>query len=185
MTKTLCWITAVVAIIAPTLHTVSDVLEWSNAGFSRAQLLINYAGFLPMPFLILGLCFVQRPKISWLGLVGAILYGIAFIYFTHTTLYALEESYLNYEQLWNRLGVVYTVHGGLMVGGGLLFGFAALKAGVLWQKAVLLFISGLLLNLVLTFLPVPDILQTVGSTIRNLGLIGMGVGLMPTLIVQR
>lgn len=184
MTKTLYWIIVVTAILAPALHLMSDVLEWIGGGFSRTQLLINYLGFLPMPFLILGLYAVQRPKIGWAGLTGAILYGIAFIYFTHTTLLALEESIPNYEMLWGRLGGIYTFHGGLMVVGGLLFGFAALKAGVLWQKGVVLFITGLMLNLVLTFLPLPDILQTIGSTIRNLGLITIGFGLMRALRVH-
>ena len=180
MTKTLYRIIAITAIVAPTLHLISDVLEWSNGGFSRIQLLINYAGFLPMPFLMLGLYAAQRPKIGWLGLVGAILYGIAFIYFAHTTLLALEESISNYEILWQRLGAIYTFHGGLMVVGGLLFGFSALKAGVLWRKGVILFIFGLLLNLLLTFLPLPDIMQIIGSSIRNLGLIGIGFGLIRT-----
>lgn len=182
MTKTLCWITALTAITALTLHLTSDVLEWSSGGFSRVQLLINYAGFLPMPFLMIGLFAIQRPKVGWIGLTGAILYGIAFIYFIHTTLLALEESFPNYEMLWQKLGAVYTFHGGLMVVGGLLFGFSALKTGVLWQKGIILFIFGLLLNLSITFLPLPDIFQTIGSSIRNLGLIGIGFGLLKTYI---
>lgn len=184
MTKTLYRVTAVTAIVAPALHLISDVMEWSSGGFSRSQLLINYAGFLPMPFLMLGLYAAQRPKIGWLGLTGAIIYGIAFIYFAHTTLYALEESFPNYEMLWHRLGTAYTFHGGLMVTGGLLFGFASLKAGVLWRKAVILFIFGLLLNLLLTFLPLPEILQITGSTIRNTGLIAVGLGLMKNLSLR-
>ena len=67
-----------------------------------------------------------------------------------------------------------------MVVGGLMFGFSAFKAGVLWRKGVILFIFGLLLNLSITFLPLPDIFQTIGSSIRNLGLIGIGFGLMRT-----
>ena len=54
MTNALSRIIAVTTIVAPTLHLISDVLEWSNSGFSRVQLLINYAGFLPMPFLMIG-----------------------------------------------------------------------------------------------------------------------------------
>jgi hypothetical protein len=42
--------------------------------------------------------------------------GVAFIYFAHTTLIALEESIPDYEMLWRKLGSVYTFHGGLMVG---------------------------------------------------------------------
>lgn len=171
-------IVAVTAIIAPLLHLISDILEWKIGGFSRTQLFINYAGFLPMPFLFIGLFAVQRPKIGWLGLIGAIIYGIAFIYFAHTTLYALEESFSNYELLWNRLGIIYTFHGGLMVGGGLLFGFSSLKAGILWRNGIILFILGLLLNLIIAFLPLPDIVQISGSALRNLGLIGIGFGLL-------
>lgn len=178
MTKTLGWIIALTAIAAPGLHLLSDVLEWTGGGFSRIQLLINYAGFLPVPFLMIGLYAAQRPKTGLLNLAGAIIYGIAFIYFAHTTLLALEESFPDYELLWNRLGAVYTFHGGLMVGGGLLFGFTSLKAGLLWRKGVSLFIAGLLLNLLLTFLPLPDIVQTIGSTLRNCGLIGIGFGLI-------
>lgn len=183
MTKTLCWITALTAIVAPTFHLTSDVVEWINGGFSHTQLLINYAGFLPIPFMMIGLYAAQCPKIGLLGLTGAVLYGIAFIYFAHTTLLALDESLLNYETLWQKLGAVYTLHGGVMVAGGLLFGFSALKAGVLWRKGVILFIFGLLLNLLLVFLPFPDIMQTIGSAIRNLGLIGIGFGLLKTSIV--
>lgn len=171
-------IIAVTAIIAPLLHLISDILEWQIGGFSQTQLLVNYAGFLPMPFLFIGLYAVQRPKIGWIGLAGAIIYSIAFIYFAHTTLYALEESVMNYELLWNRLGAIYTFHGGLMIFGGLLFGFSSLKAGILWRTGMILFILGLLLNLVITFLPLPDIVQIAGSILRNLGLIGIGFGLL-------
>lgn len=181
MTKTLLWIIALTAVVAPSLHLISDVLEWSGGGFSRVQLLINYAGFLPMPFLMIGLFAAQRPKIGWLGLIGAILYAIAFIYFTHTTLLALEENFANYELLWQRLGAVYTFHGGLMIVGGLLFGFYSLRAGVLWRKGIVLFIFGLLLNLIPTFLPLPEIVQIIGSSIRNFGLIGIGFVMMKTL----
>ena len=184
MTRTLCWIIAVLAVLAPGVHLVSDVMEWASGGFSRIQLLINYMGFLPMPFLMLGLYAVQRPKIGWVGLLGAILYGASFIYFAHTTLYALEASIPNYELLWQRLGGVYTFHGGLMVMGGLLFGFAVIKARVLWQGGGILFIVGIVINLGLALVSLPEILQTAGSTIRNLGLMGMGVGLIRTLIVH-
>jgi hypothetical protein len=177
--KSLRLIIALVAIIAPALHLLSDVMEWF-AGFSPAQLWINYAAFVLMPFMIIGLYAVQRPKIGWAGLTGAVLYGISFIYFTHTTLYAIEGSVADYETLWNKLGVVYTVHGGLMVAGGLLFSFASLKAKILWHGAVISFLAGIIINFILGLLPLPDILQTVGSALRNFGLMGMGAGLIAT-----
>jgi len=61
-----------------------------------------------------------------------------------------------------------------MVGGGLLFGWAAIRVGWLPRSAVLLFLAGIAVNLVLAVLPAPDILQTVGSAMRNFGLMAMG-----------
>jgi hypothetical protein len=178
MSKTLCIVVAITAIVAPGLHLVSDALEWAGGGFSRPQLVINYLGFIPMPFLMLGLYAVQRPRVGWDGLVGSLLYGAAFVYFTHTTLVALEESIPNYETLWERLGWVYTLNGVLMVVGGVLFGVAALRARVLWHAAVALFLLGIAINLAVGVIPVPDVMQTIGSTVRNLGLMGIGSGLL-------
>jgi hypothetical protein len=178
MTLTLHWIIAITAIVAPTLHLLSDVLEWTSGGFSRTQLLINYIGFLSIPFLIIGLYAYQRPRIGWVGLIGSVLYGVAFIYFTHTTLIALEGAIPNYEMLLGKLGGVYTFHGELMVAGGTMFGIASLRAKVLCPAAVSLFMVGIILNLGVALLPLPDILQILGSSVRNLGLIAMGVSVI-------
>jgi hypothetical protein len=43
-------------------------------------------------------------------------------------LYALAEQIATYELLWAWLGGTYTLHGGLMVVGGLMFGLWALRA---------------------------------------------------------
>jgi hypothetical protein len=178
MMKIVYWVVAITAIVAPGLHLISDLLEWTGGGFSRFQLLVNYLGFLPMPFLMVGLYAVQRPRIGRIGLLGAVLYGVAFIYFTHTTLSAIEGSIPDYETLWRKLGGVYTFHGGLMVVGGGLFGLAALRAQVLWRGAIMLFLIGIALNLGMALLSLPEMGQIVGSTVRNLGLMGMGVGLI-------
>lgn len=162
------------ALLAPAVHTLTDVLEWAQGGFSPAQLWLNYLAFLPLPAVLLGLYAVQRPRISRLGLLGALLYGFAFVYFAHTTLLALSAGVRNYAQLWDRLGALYTVHGALMVAGGAAFGFATARAGVLPRWTAGVFLVGVGLNLVVALLPVPELLQTVGSGLRNAGLVGMG-----------
>jgi hypothetical protein len=55
---------------------------------------------------------------------------------------------------------------------------AALRAGGLPRPAVRLFGTGLLVNLVLALVPAPDILQTVGTAIRNAGLVGIGYAIL-------
>jgi hypothetical protein len=166
------------AIAAPVLHSFTDAMEWYQGGFSTAQLWLNYVAFLPMPWLLLGICAVRAEALGASALVGAVLYGFAFTYFAHTTLYALAVGAPNYESLWQKLGPTYTAHGALMVIGGLLFAGAALRSKSLPPIAVWLFSGGLLVNLVLALAPAPDIMQTAGTAVRNAGLVGMGCALL-------
>ena len=164
----------ITALVAPCIHSITDAMEWHQHGFSTSQLWLNYVAFVPMSWLLLGLYAVHDPKPNAAGLIGALLYGAAFTYFAHTTLYALDEHVSTYEELWRRLGSMYIAHGALMVCGGLLFAWSALRAGWLPRLAVVLFLAGILANLVLSLLPTPDIFQTIGSAARNLGLMAMG-----------
>ncbi|AOF82638.1 putative membrane protein [Methyloversatilis sp. RAC08] len=171
-------VVGIAALVAPALHSITDALEWYYGGFSAGQLWLNYVAFLPMPWLLLGLYVVCEPRPNVLGLIGALLYGVAFTYFAHTTLYAIAEHVPTYEALWTRLGNLYTVHGAFMVLGGLMFAWSALRAGWLPKWPLLLFASGLALNLLLALIPAPDILQTIGSAARNLGLAAMGYAIL-------
>lgn len=162
------------AILAPALHSLTDVQEWVHGGFFPVQLWLNYLAFLPVPAVMLGLYAAQRPRISRLGLVGALLYGFAFVYFTHTTLLALVLATKTYADLWKHLGAIYTLHGVLMIVGGACFGWASLRAGVLPRWTATTFLLGVSINLLLGVLPAPELLQTIGTAVRNAGLIGMG-----------
>ena len=70
------------------------------------------------------------------GLVGAVLYGVAFAYFAHTTLYALAEDVPTYQALWSRLDALYTVHGALMILGVLMIARPTLGLGtaLTWRR---------------------------------------------------
>jgi len=59
-----------------------------------------------------------------------------------------------------------------------MFAASALRAGSLPRPAFGLFLCGPVANLVLAVLPTPDILQTVGSAARNLGLMLMGYAVL-------
>ena len=167
-------------LIASTLHILSDFLEVSGGGFSADQLWINYVAFLPIPFLMIGLYALQRPYASWMSLTGAIAYGASFIFFAGTTLYALVSQTEDYSTMVEELGSIYTFHGGLMVVGGLLFGASVIRAKVLPRWTGIMLIVGVILNLLLRLLAFPDLTQIVGSTIRNIALIGMGITILGT-----
>ena len=67
------------------------------------------------------------------------------------------------------------VHGSWRIHGcrGLLFAGSALRERGLPRPAVSLFGAGLLVNLLLALVPAPGILQTVGTAVRNAGVVGM------------
>jgi hypothetical protein len=173
------------ALIAPALHSITDAMEWYQHGFSMLQLWLNYFAFLPMAWLLLGIFALHEPKPNSLGLVGALLYGAAFTYFAHTTLFAISERIASYDLLWSRLGFIYTIHGALMVTGGLLFSWSAWRAAWLPKMPIGCFSAGLVVNLLLALVPAPDILQTLGSALRNTGLILMGYSIMFGSVGQR
>lgn len=173
-------VVGVAAIAAPVLHALSDAIEWFQGGFSTAQLWLSYLAFLVLSWLLLGIAVVQTNRPGPAGLLGALLYGVAFTYFAHTALYAMAERTPSYEALWQRLGPAYTVHGALMVIGGLLFSWSALRAGWLPGRAIWLFAVGLSVNLILALTGSPEILQTIGTAIRNLGLVWMGIAILLT-----
>ena len=162
------------ALIAPILHSATDVMEWIQHGFSAPQLWLNYVAFLPMAWLLLGIHALHEPRPGPIGLIGAILYGAAFTYFAHSTMVAISEHISSYDILWSRLGTIYTVHGALMVAGGLLFAGSAWHAAWLPRLSVAIFAAGIAVNLLLALVPAPDILQTLGSALRNIGLSLMG-----------
>jgi hypothetical protein len=164
----------IAAIAGPILHSATDVVEILQGGFSPALLWANYVAFLPMPWLLLGIYAVHPLRPAVVGLVGAVLYGVAFTYFAHTTLVALAGDIPTYADLWSTLGPAYTVHGGLMVVGGLLFAGAAGRTGWLPRAALALFAGGIVVNLGFALVPLPEILQTLGTALRNAGLVVMG-----------
>ncbi len=166
------------AIVAPALHSITDVMEWWSGGFTDTQLWLNVLAFLAMPVLLLGIYAVFDPRPPRISLAGAILYGVSFAYFLFTTLYAISRDIPDYATLWSRLGTPYTVAGGLMVLGGVLFAVGALSSSTLPVVPIWFFLIGIVVNLGLAMLPGPEILQTLGSGLRNVGLMLIGYAIV-------
>lgn len=171
-------IVGITTMIAAGAHMLSDLLEFYNNGFSNSQLWLNYAAFVPMPYLTLGVCLCHKAKLGPWSYVGSILYGLSFVYFQHSTLYALELNIREYDVLWERLGSIYTFYGVVMIVGGLLFGFSVLKAKEVSRIGSQVFIMGLISHILLYLFSSSDSLQVVASSLRNIGLIGMGFSLL-------
>jgi hypothetical protein len=109
-------------------------------------------------------------------LLGAVGYAYTFVFFTSTVVFALVQHSSDWNALTNQMGGWITVHSGLMVVTGLVFGYAVVRAGVLprWTGALLML--GMLLMVVATALP--DVVQTGAAAIRDIAFAAMGAALL-------
>jgi hypothetical protein len=166
----------VVGIVFSLLYLTSDVLELAHGGFSTAQLALTYAAEAVIPFLVLGLYAFQRPRMGTTGLVAALAYAYAFVFFTGTVVYALVDDTRDWNALSDRFGAWITIHSAIMVVAGVVFGVATIRAGVLpgWTGATL--ILGMVLMTIA--LALPDAAQTAAAGVRDLAFAGMGWSLI-------
>jgi hypothetical protein len=128
---TLAQAIGVAAVVFSGLYFVSDVLELLQGGFSTPQLVLTYLAEAAIPLFVLGLYAVQRPHIGRLGLLGAVGYAYAYVFFTGTVLLALVNKSPNWESLVGDLGPWVTVHGLLMLAAGSAFGVAVVRSRLL------------------------------------------------------
>jgi len=111
----------------------------------------------------------------WPSLLGAVLYGYAYVYFAATALLAWSHGSEDYTLLVRDLGTIYTAFGVVMVAGGTLFGIVAWRAAVFPRWASGLLAAGSLLPLAVALVGLPALLNVGGNVLRNLGLVGLGL----------
>ena len=162
-------------LVSSIMYIISDSIELLESGFSATQLYLTYAAFVLIPFFVLGLYALQMPQSGWLGLIGALAYGLAFIFYSGTAVYALTAKTANYEILVIELGFLYTFHGALLVIGATLFGMEIIRAKVLPFWTGITLIIGAILGVVINLMGLSDIFQVISSAIRSVAFIGMGI----------
>ena len=176
VTHPLAPLVGLAALTFSALYFVSDVMEFARGGFSTSQLVLTYVAESAIPVFVLGLYAVQRPHIGTLGLLGAIGYAYAYIFFTGTVLLALVNRPADWESLVGELGPWVAIHGLLMVVAGSAFGIAIVKARVLPGWTGMTLFAGVILVALSSMLP--SIAQTICAGVRDLGFAGMGLFLL-------
>jgi hypothetical protein len=166
------------ALTFSALYFVSDVMELAHGGFSTPQLVLTYIAEAALPVFVLGLYLVQRPHIGSLGLLGAVGYAYAYVFFTGTVLLALANHSSDWDALVGDLGPWVAVHGLLMLVAGTAFGVAVIKADVLPRWTGVVLIAGVVFVAVSSVLP--DLAQTLSAGVRDLAFAGMGFSLLTT-----
>jgi hypothetical protein len=119
---------------------------------------------------------VQRPRIGRLGLAGAVAYAYSYVFFTSTVVYALIAGTPNYKALVHVFGAWMTVHGLIMLAGGLMFGLAVVRAGVLPRWTGVCLMAGVVLVAAASGLP--NIARTAAAAFPDAAFIGMGLALL-------
>jgi hypothetical protein len=90
-------------------------------------------------------------------------------------LYPLVTGTRDADTVFDDFGVIYTIHAGLALVGGLLFGASVFRARVFPGWTGLALIVGLLVTALLAVIGLPEGVQTVGTAIRSIAFAGMGV----------
>lgn len=170
------WSIGLAAVAFPVLHALAGALDLLRGGPSPALLCADYVAAAAVPFFVLGLHAVQRPRAGWLSLAGAVAYGAASVFFAGATLCALAHGTGGHAAAINGLGLLYPAHGALLAAGGLLFGTAVVRAGVLPGWTGLLLAAGAALGPVLPLLPPlpPEVGRVAAGAVRDAALVGMG-----------
>jgi hypothetical protein len=119
---------------------------------------------------------VQRPRIGCLGFFGAVAYAYSYVFFTSTVVYALIAGTPNYTALVKVFSAWMTVHGLIMLVGGLAFGLAVVRAGVLPRWTGVCLMAGVVLVVAVSGLP--NVARTVAAVVPGTAFIGMGLVLL-------
>jgi hypothetical protein len=138
-------IVGLAAVCFTALYLISDLIEVAQGGFSTFRLSLTYAGEAAIPLFVIGLYAVQRPRIGRLGFAGAVAYAYSYVFFTSTVAYALIARTPNYKALVKFFGAWMTVHGLIMLVGGLAFGLPVVRARVLPRWTGVCLMAGVVL----------------------------------------
>jgi hypothetical protein len=172
----LALIVGLAAIGFSAIYFISDLIELAQGNFSTLRLSLTYVGEATIPIFVIGLYAVQRPRIGRLGLLGAVAFAYSYVFFTSTVIYALAARTQNWSALGKVFGAWMTVHGLIMLVGGLAFGLAVVRAGVLPRWTGVCLMAGVVLIVAMS--GQSNVARTAAEAVTATAFIGMGVGLL-------
>lgn len=145
--------------------------------FTPLLLLAAAIAVLTMPVVVVGLAMEQRPGFASIGLAGALTFGVGSLFLAFVILYALVAGVGDPDALAARLGSVVPAAQASLVPGGLAFAAASYARARFPRWSSTCFALGLVLLIMTLDGPVEFVLA--GEALRDLGLLGMGLAVLP------
>jgi hypothetical protein len=164
------------AILFPLIYLVSDLVEVAQGDFSGFRLSLTYFGEAGFPLFVVGLVMLVHDGIPPWATLGALAYAYSFVFFTGTVIWAIVAHTSGWEMLNKDFGWWMTVHGAVMVAGGIAFGTGIALTGVLppwtgWALAV-----GVVL--VASASGMGNLERTVAAAVPDVAFVGIGIALL-------
>jgi hypothetical protein len=176
--RTATKIVGLLAVAASVLYFVTDVIEAIQGGFSDLQLGLTLVAEAAVPIFVVWLAFVQRPRLGRLGVSAALAYAYAYVVFAGTVVYALVNDTKDYDTLTDKLGLVMTAHGAVMVAAGLGLGYAIIRSRAFPAWTAIALMAGVVLVALAQGAPMG--VQLIAAGTRDLAFAGMGLALLRT-----
>lgn len=170
-------ITASVTVTAFGLYIISDLLEIIFGELFPFQLILTYSSMMLIPFSMMGLGFMDSRNRGVPFFVGIGLIAIAFVYFSGTATFALVEKVYQYEELVRRLGLMYLVHGFILVVGGLCFSVGAFQETHFPRWALSLIFTSSIISFFTGFLGLAENFYVLANLLRNAGFFTIGISI--------
>lgn len=167
----------VAAILVAAISFASVLYVVLADRFTPVALLGAAITALAMPVVLVGLAAEQRPGFSAWGQAGALVYAVGSLGLAFIALYALVAGVHDVDALRSDLGDLIPAAQAALVPAGIAFAGAAYVRNQLprWSSACF----GLGLVLLLLTLDGPTGLALAAEGLRDLGLLGMGLALLP------
>jgi hypothetical protein len=169
-------VVGVAAILFPVVYLVSDLVEVAQGDFSVFRLSLTFIGEAGLPFVVVGLVALLFDRLPRWATLGALAYAYSFIFFTSTVVWAIVAGTPSWETLGEDFGWWMTVHGAVMVAGGIAFGIGVALSGVLppwtgWGPAL-----GVVL--VAGASGMGNLERTLAAAVPDVAFAGMGIALL-------
>lgn len=165
------------AILVALMSCASVFCVALTGDLDPVALLAAAVAALAMPAVLIGLAVEQRPGFAAIGQAGAVVFAVGSVGLAFVALYALAAGVQSLDSLRSQLGEVIPAAQAALVPAGLAFAGATYARGLLPRWGSAAFALGLVL-LLLT-LDGPTSFALAAEVLRDLGLLGMGLALLP------